>query len=153
MSDAQSDRKAIFLEALDCKGADELLRFLERACGADAALRARVEELLRAHQDAGAFLGGAENQEATRDQCGAERPGTIIGPYKLLEQIGEGGFGLVFMAEQQQPVRRKVALKVLKPGMDTRQVIARFEAERQALALMDHPNIAQVFDGGETVSG
>jgi tetratricopeptide (TPR) repeat protein len=153
MSDAKTDAKAIFLEALDCKGADELLRFLEQACGADGVLRARVEELLRAHQDAGAFLGGAEKQEATRDQCGAERPGTIIGSYKLLEQIGEGGFGLVFMAEQQQPVRRKVALKVLKPGMDTRQVIARFEAERQALALMDHPNIAKVLDAGETGSG
>src|SRR5581483_10380460 len=83
----------------------------------------------------------------------AERPGTVIGPYKLLEQIGEGGMGLVFMAEQLQPVRRKVALKVLKPGMDTRQVIARFEAERQALALMDHPNIAKVLDGGATASG
>jgi serine/threonine protein kinase len=83
----------------------------------------------------------------------AERPGTVIGPYKLLEQIGEGGFGIVFMAEQQHPVRRKVALKVVKPGMDTRQVIARFEAERQALALMDHANIAHVFDGGETASG
>jgi serine/threonine protein kinase/Flp pilus assembly protein TadD len=82
--------------------------------------------------------------------CG---PGTVIGPYKLLEQIGEGGFGVVYMAEQQQPVRRKVALKILKPGMDTRQVVARFEAERQALALMDHPNIAQVHDGGETASG
>src|SRR5262249_47202667 len=74
-------------------------------------------------------------------------------PYKILEQIGEGGFGIVFMADQQQPVRRKVALKVLKPGMDTRQIVARFEAERQALALMDHPQIARVFDGGETASG
>src|SRR5262249_10773054 len=82
-----------------------------------------------------------------------ERPGTVIGPYKLLEQIGEGGFGVVFMAEQTEPVRRKVALKVLKPGMDTRQVVARFEAERQALALMDHANIARVFDGGETATG
>src|SRR5437588_3323894 len=89
----------------------------------------------------------------TVDEPITERPGTVIGPYKLLEQIGEGGFGLVFMAEQQQPIRRKVALKVLKPGMDTRQVIARFEAERQALALMDHPNIAHVFDGGETATG
>jgi serine/threonine-protein kinase len=80
-------------------------------------------------------------------------PGTVIGPYKLLEQIGEGGFGVVFMAEQHQPVRRKVALKVLKPGMDTRQVVARFEAERQALAIMDHPNIAKVLDGGATTSG
>jgi WD40 repeat protein/tetratricopeptide (TPR) repeat protein len=89
----------------------------------------------------------------TRDEPVAECPGTVIGPYKLLEHIGEGGFGVVFMAEQTQPVRRKVALKVLKPGMDTRQVIARFEAERQALALMNHPNIAQVHDGGETASG
>ncbi len=153
MGDAKTDAKAIFLEALDCKGADEVRRFLNQACGTDPALRARVEELLRAHQDAGAFLGGAEQHDVTRDQPGAERPGTIIGPYKLLEQIGEGGFGLVFMAEQQQPVRRKVALKILKPGMDTRQVIARFEAERQALALMDHPNIARVLDAGETSTG
>jgi serine/threonine protein kinase/WD40 repeat protein len=153
MNDAKSDAKAIFLEALDCKGADELMRFLEQACGTDAAARARVEELLRAHQDAGAFLGGAAKPDATRDPPIAERPGTVIGPYKLLEQIGEGGFGLVFMAEQQQPVRRKVALKVLKPGMDSRQVIARFEAERQALALMDHPNIAKVLDAGQTASG
>src|SRR5207245_7577937 len=89
----------------------------------------------------------------TVNQPISDGPGTVIGPYKLLEQIGEGGFGVVFMAEQLQPIRRKVALKVLKPGMDTRQVVARFEAERQALALMDHPNIAQVFDGGETPSG
>src|SRR5207248_8020320 len=80
----------------------------------------------------------------------AEVPGAVLGHYKLLEQIGEGGFGVVFLAEQQQPVRRLVALKVVKPGMDSRQVIARFEAERQALALMDHPNIAKVLDGGET---
>ena len=79
-----------------------------------------------------------------------EEVGSLIGPYKLMEQIGEGGMGLVFVAEQRQPVRRKVALKVIKPGMDTRQVVARFEAERQALALMDHPNIARVIDGGET---
>src|SRR5207245_368787 len=82
-----------------------------------------------------------------------ERPGTLIGPYKLLQQIGEGGFGTVFMAEQEHPVRRKVALKVIKAGMDTRQVIARFEAERQALAMMDHVNIARVFDAGTTASG
>src|SRR5262249_25981798 len=82
-----------------------------------------------------------------------ERPGTVVGPYKLLEQIGEGGFGVVFLAEQTEPVRRRVALKVLKPGMDSRQVVARFEAERQALALMDHPHIARVFDGGETATG
>src|SRR6476660_899832 len=82
----------------------------------------------------------------------SERPGAMIGPYKLMEQIGEGGFGLVFVAEQQEPVRRKVALKIIKPGMDSQQVITRFEAERQALALMDHPNIARVFDAGATDS-
>jgi WD40 repeat protein/serine/threonine protein kinase len=153
MNDVKADAKAIFLEALDCEGADELMRFLEQACGADAALRARVEELLRAHRDAGAFLGGGEQQSATCDQPSAERPGTVIGPYKLLQQIGEGGMGTVFMAEQTQPVQRKVALKVIKPGMDSRHVIARFEAERQALAMMDHVNIARVFDAGATESG
>jgi serine/threonine protein kinase/Flp pilus assembly protein TadD len=147
-----ADARAVFLAALDCHGTDEQNRFLEQACGADAALRTRVEELLRAHRDAGAFLCGAEKLDATSDQPITERPGSVIGPYKLLEQIGEGGFGVVFMAEQQEPIRRKVALKVLKPGMDTRPVIARFEAERQALALMDHPNIARVFDGGTTES-
>src|SRR5262249_55562125 len=145
--------KAIFLEALDCKSADELTRFLNQACGSDAALRTRVEELLRAHRDAGAFLGGREKQGATCDQPSTEHPGTVIGPYKLMKQIGEGGMGLVFVAEQQHPVRRKVALKVIKPGMDTRRVVARFDAERQALALMDHPNIAKVLDGGETAGG
>ena len=153
MSDAKTDAKAIFLEALECKGDAALGSFLDQACGTDSALRARVEELLRAHQDAGAFLGRAEQQEATRDRLIIERPGTTIGPYKLLEQIGEGGFGVVFVAEQTQPMRRKVALKVLKPGMDTRQVVARFEAERQALAIMDHPHIARVLDGGATETG
>ena len=129
--------------------------FLDQACAGDVRLRAEVEKLLRAHSEMGSFHEPPRPAAlATVDAPDiGERPGTIIGPYKLLEQIGEGGFGLVFMAEQQQPVRRKVALKVLKPGMDTRQVIARFEAERQALALMDHPNIARVLDAGETGSG
>jgi serine/threonine protein kinase len=153
MHDIKADAKAIFLEALDCKGADELTHFLDQACGTDAALRARVEELMQAHRDAGAFLGGAEKQGATCDQPNREAPGTVIGPYKLLQQIGEGGMGVVWMAEQTQPVQRKVALKVIKPGMDSRQVIARFEAERQALAMMDHVNIARVFDGGATAAG
>src|ERR1700677_3706240 len=82
-----------------------------------------------------------------------ERVGSVIGPYKLLQQIGEGGFGVVYMAEQEQPVRRRVALKIIKPGMDTAQVIARFESERQALALMDHPNIAKVLEAGTTEAG
>jgi WD40 repeat protein/serine/threonine protein kinase len=116
-----------------------------------------VESLLEASARAGSFLespAAASHLVATVDELPVtERPGTVIGSYKLLEQIGEGGFGVVFMAEQTQPVRRRVALKILKPGMDTRQVVARFEAERQALALMDHPHIAKVLDGGTTPSG
>jgi eukaryotic-like serine/threonine-protein kinase len=153
MNDLKADAKTIFLEALDCGAPHDLIRFLDRECGADAVLRTRVEELLRAHQDAGNFLGGPGHPEAAGNEPLGDGPGTMIGPYKLLEQIGEGGFGIVFMAEQQQPVPRKVALKMVKPGMDTRQVIARFEAERQALALMDNPHIATVFDAGQTSGG
>src|SRR5688572_5046501 len=129
--------------------------FLEAASGGDPAMHARLAALLGQHDQAGSFLESpAADLGRTTDQPGsAERPGTVIGPYKLLEQIGEGGFGVVFLAEQQEPVRRKVALKVLKAGMVTRQVVARFEAERQALAIMDHPNIAKVHDGGVTPSG
>src|SRR5262249_27854395 len=125
------------------------------ACGGDCALRDRVDELLRAHQDAGNFLESPVPNllPTVAAPPVTERPGTAVGPYRLLEQIGAGGFGVVFMAEQAHPVRRKVALKVLKPGMDTRSVVARFEAERQALALMDHPNIARVLDAGTTDSG
>lgn len=128
--------------------------FLGRACGEDRALLERVQALLRIYDEERSFLevplaAGATVCEAHRE----ERPGTVIGPYKLLQQIGEGGFGVVYMAEQQVPVRRKVALKVVKPGMDTKEVIARFETERQALALMDHVNIARVFDAGATQSG
>ena len=128
--------------------------FLGAACAGDEPLQRRIQALLDAHENPGSFLAvQPPSPVATIDEPVLERPGTVIGPYKLMEQIGEGGMGLVFVAEQQQPVRRKVALKVIKPGMDTRQVVARFEAERQALALMDHPNIAHVFDGGETAGG
>jgi serine/threonine protein kinase/tetratricopeptide (TPR) repeat protein len=128
--------------------------FLRKACAGDPDLQHRLEVLLHAHEDPGSFLQApAAALDTTLHAPLTERPGTVIGPYKLLEQIGEGGFGLVFMAEQQEPIRRKVAIKVLKPGMDSRQVLARFDAERQALALMDHPNIAKVLDGGQTSSG
>src|SRR5262245_5283116 len=113
--------------------------YLAEVCDGDEELLRRVRKLLTAHLEAGSFLAEPLHRfEATLDEPVSEAPGTVIGPYKLLQQIGEGGFGVVFMAEQKEPVRRKVALKVLKPGMDTRQVVARFEAERQALALMDH---------------
>ena len=129
--------------------------FLDQACASDGELRHEIESLLRAHDASGSFLGDLSSQsDATEDfEPIPERAGTVIGPYKLMEQIGQGRMGLVFVAEQQHPVRRKVALKIIKPGMDTRDVIARFEAERQALALMDHPNIAKVFDAGTTDSG
>jgi serine/threonine protein kinase/tetratricopeptide (TPR) repeat protein len=146
--------QAIFLEAAEQGSPVSRAAVLDRACGADAELRERVETLLRAHDAPGAFLESrVPGPVTTLDEPITERPGTLIGPYKLLEQIGEGGFGVVFMAEQTEPVRRKVALKVLKPGMDSRPIVARFEAERQALALMDHPNIAKVHDGGATASG
>jgi serine/threonine protein kinase/WD40 repeat protein/tetratricopeptide (TPR) repeat protein len=145
--------RLVFLAAVE-RASDLWPAFLDEACAGDSELRARVEQLLHAHQAMGSIRGGAPNAlVTTSDVAGAEGPGTVIGPYKLLEQIGEGGFGVVFLAEQSQPVRRKVALKVLKPGMDTRRVVARFEAERQALAIMDHPNIAKVLDGGATTSG
>jgi serine/threonine protein kinase len=125
--------------------------FLDNVCKGDLELRRQVEALLFSHENAGEFLKRSVVPSAAESLI--EAPGTIIGKYKLLQEIGEGGFGVVFMAEQLEPVQRKVALKVLKPGMDTREVIARFEAERQALALMDHPNVARVLDGGTTVSG
>jgi serine/threonine protein kinase len=145
----------VFGEARERLSPAERAAYLDDACGPDAALRARVEALLRADQDAGRFLRGdtstpsPDSHEAT---LLIEESGTTIGPYKLLQQIGEGGMGVVYMAEQEKPVRRRVALKIIKPGMDSRQVIARFEAERQALALMDHHNIARVFDAGTTES-
>ncbi len=146
---------------------------LARECAGDASLRARLEAMLAAAED-NRFLSSPTSDvmppsshdfaptldspssganDATVVLPGAERPGTMIGPYKLLQQIGEGGFGSVFMAEQEKPVQRRVALKIIKLGMDTRQVVARFEQERQALAMMDHPNIARVFDAGATETG
>ncbi|MCE9527109.1 MAG: protein kinase [Planctomycetales bacterium] len=146
------DARQVFLEAVEKHAPEHWPEFLNAACGGDAALRERVQLLLNAHGQYNSLLDG-EGVVATIDRPASERPGAQIGPYKLLQQIGEGGFGVVFMAEQVAPVRRKVALKVIKPGMDTRQVIARFEAERQALAVMDHPNIAKVLDAGATESG
>jgi serine/threonine-protein kinase len=152
------DEEAIFTAALELAAADQRAAYLDEACVGNAELRRKVEDLVSAHVRAGNYLDQAaaawKAHLPTQDyQPVAERPGTVLGPYKLLEQIGEGGMGLVYMAEQTQPVRRRVALKLLKPGLDTRQVVARFEAERQALALMDHPHIAHVFDAGTTAAG
>ncbi|MHC4517251.1 MAG: bifunctional serine/threonine-protein kinase/formylglycine-generating enzyme family protein [Planctomycetota bacterium] len=153
MSDLQRI-KPIFSGALDKKGSDRE-SYLNEACGEDIDLRAKIEALLQAHAGAGDFL-----EAPILDPCATldepivtEVPGNTIGRYKLLEKFGEGGMATVYLAEQSEPVHRKVALKIIKLGMDTKSVIARFEAERQALAMMDHPNIARIFDGGATDSG
>lgn len=151
-----SRERDLFLKALDWQTDQERGAFLARECGGDTELQRRVEDLLHHHLCAGDFL---ENDglvpEFSSDLSDGQPNGRsrVIGRYHLLEKIGEGGFGVVYMAEQRDPVKRRVALKVIKPGMDSRQVIGRFEAERQALALMDHPNIARVFDGGATDNG
>jgi signal transduction histidine kinase/tRNA A-37 threonylcarbamoyl transferase component Bud32 len=158
MPEPSPNVRSIFDRALEI-GSDAGRRvFLDEACAGAPAVRQQVEALLAAHAAAGSFLEAPpsaviRDTGPAVDQPPFELPGTQIGPYKLLQQIGEGGFGIVFMAEQLQPVRRRVALKVIKPGMDTRQVIARFEMERQTLAVMEHPNIARVLDAGTTRSG
>ena len=166
-------KRDIFLAALEKQEGQERDSYLESACGSDQDLRARVEQLLRAHEKAGSFLeqpaaqevAGRLRSEATEmmvaavDKTDARRPtadpiaGSMIGRYRLLERLGEGGMGVVYIAEQREPVRRRVALKIIKPGMDSDQVVARFEAERQALAMLDHTSIAKVFDAGTTELG
>src|SRR5271154_5836515 len=154
MNESPNREEVIFEAALKLP-LEQRADYLQKTCGDDAALRERIEGLLKAYQDAGGFM----EEPAARKTIvlslspSDEKPGDKIGRYKLLQQIGEGGCGVVYMAEQEEPVRRRVALKIIKLGMDTKSVIARFEAERQALALMDHPNIAKVFDAGTTESG
>jgi serine/threonine protein kinase/Tfp pilus assembly protein PilF len=145
----------IFSAALERHSPEERASFLDEACGDNRDLRRRLDELLRSHAHAGSFMGdpAGPRPPATTAEPLREAAGTIIGPYKLLEAIGEGGMGTVWMAEQKEPIQRRVAVKVIKAGMDSKQVLARFEAERQALALMDHPNIARVLDAGTTDAG
>ena len=152
--------ESVFAAALALSTPAERAAYLDRACAGNPALRAEVEALLGAHAGSNpldrppanlAFTGA---YESARNADPAEAVGAVIGGrYKLLEALGEGGMGAVYMAEQTEPVKRRVAVKVIKPGMDTRQVLARFEAERQALAMMDHPNIAKVLDAGTTDAG
>ena len=154
-----TDEKDIFAEALAIPRDGDRAAFLDDACAANPALRADVEALLAAHHRAGSFLEspplGLSTTRPDVDPAprSPEPAGTMVGPYKLLERIGEGGMGSVYMAEQLQPVRRRVAVKLIKPGLDSTRVIARFEAERQALAMMDHPNIAKVLEAGATDAG
>jgi serine/threonine protein kinase len=145
-----------FNSALD-RPPEEREAYLAQSCGDDTVLIGEVRELLAAHEGAGDFLKTdaphAPAIEAEMARLKPEEGGEMIGPYKLREQIGEGGFGTVWVADQEKPVRRRVALKIIKLGMDTKEVIARFEQERQALAMMDHPNIAKVLDAGATQYG
>ncbi len=151
--------KAVFLAAVEKSDLDERESYLREACGGDDAMRRQVENLLRRHEDAGSFLERPPLDEdlalADGGPAGSrtEYIGTKIGPYKLIQQLGEGGMGTVWVAEQTEPVKRRVALKVIKPGHDSAQVARRFEAERQAMALMDHSHIAKVLDAGATPAG
>jgi serine/threonine protein kinase/tetratricopeptide (TPR) repeat protein len=153
MNNIPLDEEAVFQVARRIADPEARAAYLGQVCGGAEALRDRVEQLLRVCEQEASFLAAPVCVAPVDGPSSLEGPGTVIGPYKLLEPIGEGGMGTVFMAEQTKPVRRKVAFKIIKPGMDTKQVIARFEAERQALALMDHPNIARVLDAGATESG
>jgi len=153
MADTHLSLRAIFDVASEIPPRAGRQAYLDQACRGDAALRANVEELLQAEESAGGFLADRKHEATIQIAPVTEGAGDRIGRYKLLQQIGEGGCGTVYMAEQEKPVSRRVALKVIKLGMDTKSVIARFEAERQALALMDHPNIAKVLDAGATDNG
>ncbi len=151
-TESRPDVKSVFGRALEIDDPARRAAFLAAACADAPDLRGEVEQLLAAHAGAGGFMGRPVSATGGYE-VRTEGPGTKVGPYKLLQEIGEGGMGTVFMAEQEEPVRRMVALKIIREGMDSRAVLARFEAERQALALMDHPNIARVLDAGTTASG
>ena len=148
--------RELFFEALELTTPEARAAYLQGACGRDVPLRRKVEELLKEHFSNDSLLAGPalEGERTGLVEAPAEAaPAQMIGRYKLLEKLGEGGFGEVWMAEQREPVKRRVALKIIKPGMDSRQIVARFEAERQALAMMDHANIARIDDAGVTEAG
>ena len=147
--------KLIFNEALEKDTEDDREAYLNEVCQDDPHLRVEIDALLKGYFRKDSFLRGPilEPHVSLENTLLSETPGTVIGRYKLLEKIGEGGMAVVYMAEQERPIHRKVAFKIIKLGMDTRSVIARFEAERQALAMMEHPNIAKVLDAGATETG
>jgi WD40 repeat protein/serine/threonine protein kinase len=145
--------KQIFIDAVENHDPSGWKDYLDRTCGNDPQLRERVAELLEAHTQQNPLFDDAGIFAIQASERSFERPGMMIGPFRILEELGEGGFGVIFHCEQDEPIQREVAVKVLKPGLDSRQVVARFEAERQALAMMEHPNIARVLDAGLAPSG
>ena len=151
MTTIAENAKSIFLEAVEKYPLEDWTAYLDEACGDDRELRQRVEGLLQAHADKDSLF-DRPNPTLVVESSGRKVDETI-GPYKLLQQLGEGGMGIVYLAERQHPVKQRVALKIIKHGMDSKNFIARFEAERQALAMMDHPNIAKVLDAGCTEGG
>jgi serine/threonine protein kinase len=153
MDQATPGIKTLFGQALDIESDADRAAFVEAACAGNAALRSEIESLLAALHKAGSYLEAPAAPQTIDISAVQEAVGTVIGPFKIVEHLGEGGMGVVYRAEQTQPIQRQVALKLIKPGFDSRQIVARFEAERQALALMDHPNIAKVLDAGTTPSG
>ena len=155
MATEKSNAEEIFHQASEMADSAERQAYLDEACRDNPQLRQEVEALLQAHEQAGDFLENSPvDARVTLDTTPLSvEAGMVIGRYKLLEKIGEGGMAVVYMAEQKQPIRRKVAFKIIKLGMDTKEVLARFEAERQALAMMDHPNVAKVLDAGATETG
>src|SRR5579864_649976 len=159
MKPADTREEVLFWEALERAKGPEREAYLDEACAGNEALRRRLSALLRAEESPDPFLEPqiadllGQTTASPAHDFAVEEAGARVGRYKLLEKIGEGGCGVVYMAEQEEPIRRRVAFKVIKLGMDTKQVIARFESERQALALMDHPNIAKVLDAGATDTG
>jgi serine/threonine-protein kinase len=151
---SKNNAEEIFNKAIELSDSAEQAEYLDRACAGNDKLRAEVDALLKWHEEAGDFLEVPPvDPDLTVQTSAVEGSGTVIGRYKLLEKVGEGGMATVYMAEQKRPIRRRVALKIIKLGMDTKQVIGRFEAERQALAMMDHPNVAKVLDAGTTETG
>ena len=150
------NERELFIAAIQIDEPQQREAYLNQACESDPQLLSRIHALIEAFETAGSFLDAQESDSSlpeTQDSPGTFQIHEQIGPYKLLEQIGEGGMGVVWMAEQQEPVRRRVALKLIKPGMDSRQILGRFEAERQALSLMEHPNVAKVLDAGTSDNG
>ena len=147
------NEESIFLSAIEMNDSTERERYLQECCQGNPEMYEKIQQLVEMHFCQGQILDETRISQEVGESDSVAEIGTVVGAYKLLQEIGEGGMGIVFMAEQSEPIKRKVAVKIIKVGMDTRRVVARFESERQAMALMDHPNITKVLDAGATETG